>query len=150
MSSTPLSFARELLQTDSVRQDARQGKTDFSGAENELLFFLLRCYDHLRFSTFSLFFNIRYLRISRSSIFVFSISLYLSKFLCLSLLIYVCLFPFFNLTSCRQRCFNCFHISSFSTTILPCLSLSLTSQVQAKLLQFSGDNCLVSSVGEDT
>ena len=50
-----------------------------------------------------------YLRISCSSIFVFSISLSL----CLSLLIYVCLFPFFNLTSCRQRCFNCFHISSF-------------------------------------
>ena len=99
--------------------------------------FLLRCYDHLRFSTFSLFFNIRYLRISRSSIFVFSISLSL----CLSLLIYVCLFPFFNLTSCRQRCFNCFHISSFSTTILPCLSLSLTSQLQAKLLQFSRVDC---------
>ena len=133
--STPLSFARELLQTVSFRQDARQGKTDFSGAENELLFFLLRCYDHLRFSTFSLFFNIRYLRISRSSIFVFSI------YLSLSIYLYFCLFLFFNLTSCRQRCFNCFHISSFSTTILPCLSLSLTSQLQAKLLQFSRDDC---------
>ena len=43
----------------------------------------------------------------------YSLSAYFSFFNIRFLYLSFSLFPFFNLTSCRQRCFNCFHISSF-------------------------------------